>query len=102
MSDIRFIAIGIILVFSGFLILSIFGHTYQTASIENREFGDCYEYHEDKEPVAINCSFKIFDQVIFFGIVLALIAGGIISLIKGVKGKRDNGVKPEDTVGPSQ
>jgi hypothetical protein len=102
MSDMRFIVIGIGFIFSGFLILGVFGHTYQTSNIETSEFGDCYEYHENKEPNTINCSAKIFDQVVFFGIVLILIATGIISLIKGAKGRWDNEVRPEDMTGPSQ
>jgi len=100
MSDMRYIIISIVLIFSGFLILGMFGHEYQMASIEAKEFGECYDYQDEKEPVPINCSYKIFDQILFFSLVLALIVGGIISLIKGVKGKWDNEVKPNDMVGP--
>ncbi|HSB83817.1 MAG TPA: hypothetical protein VLD64_04955 [Nitrosarchaeum sp.] len=100
MSDMRYIIIGIVLIFSGFLILGVFGHNYQVASIQASEFGQCYEFHEDKEPVAVNCSEMIIDQILFFIFVIILIIGGIISLIKGVKGKWDNEVKPEDMVGP--
>ena len=70
------------------------------ATFEADEFGTCYEYSDEAPPKEINCSYKIFDQTIFFGIVLALIAGGVIALIKGVKGNWDNKVKPEDMVGP--
>lgn len=100
MSDMRYIIISIVLIFSGFLILGVFGHDYQIANIESSEFGKCYEYYDNKEPVEINCSSKIFDQTLFFIIVAVLVAGGIISLIKGVKGKWDNDVKSEDMVGP--
>ena len=100
MSDMRYIIIGIVLIFSGFLILGVFGHNYQIANIEASEFGKCYEYYDDKEPVAINCSSKIFDQTLFFTIIMVLIVCGIVSLIKGVKGKWDNEVKSEDMVGP--
>lgn len=100
MSDMRYIIIGIVIIFSGFLILGIFGNNYQIASIEANEFDKCYQYYENKEPVEINCSSKIFEQTLFFVAVLVLILGGIISLIKGVKGKWDNDVKPEDMVGP--
>lgn len=88
------------LVFSGFLILGVFGHDYQIANIEASEFGKCYQYYDDKEPVEINCSSKIIDQALFFTIVAVLIVGGIISLIKGIKGNWDNEVKSKDMVGP--
>lgn len=100
MSDMRYIIIGIVFIFSGFLVLGVFGHDYQIANIESSEFGECYEYHNDKEPVVINCSSKIFDQTLFFTIVIVIILGGIISLVKGAKGKWDNDVKPKDMVGP--
>ena len=100
MSDMRFIIAGIILTFVGFLILGVFGHNFQAATLESNEFGTCYEYYDDSPPVEINCSYKIFDQTVFFGMVLGLIAAGIISLIKGVRGDWDNRVKPEDMVGP--
>lgn len=96
----RYIIIGIVFVFSGFLVLGVFGHNYQITNIESSEFGECYEYHDNKEPVAVNCSSKIFDQTLFFIIIIVVIMGGIISLIKGVKGRWDNDVKPEDMVGP--
>jgi hypothetical protein len=100
MSDMRYIIIGFVFIFSGFLILGVFGHGYQIANIEASEFGECYEDYDAKEPVTVNCSSKIFDQTLFFAIVLVLIGSGIISLIKGVKGKWDNEVKSEDMVGP--
>ena len=100
MSDMRYIIISIILIFSGFLILGVFGHDYQIANIEASEFGKCYEYYNNKEPVEIDCSSKTFEQTIFFTIVVGLIAVGIISLIKGIKGKWDNDVKSNDMVGP--
>ncbi|MEC4848174.1 MAG: hypothetical protein RI100_03215 [Nitrosarchaeum sp.] len=96
----RFIILSVGLIFAGFLILGVFGDDYQTASIEATEFGDCYDYDSKSNPVPINCSIKIFDQVLFFGLVLALIIVGIIVLIKGIRGKWDNEVKPEDMVGP--
>jgi len=102
MSDMRFIILGIALIFVGFIILGAFGHEYQAATLESNEFGTCYEYFEDKPPAKINCSFKIMDQTLFFGLILGFIIAGIISLIKGVKGDWDNKVKPEDMAGPSK
>ncbi len=100
MSDMRYIIIGIVFIFLGFLILGVFGYDYRIATIEASEFDECYKYYDDKEPVAINCSYNILDQTLFFIVVMILIAGGIIFLIKGVKSKWDNEVKSNDMVGP--
>ena len=100
MSDMRFIITGIVLIFAGFLILGGFGHNFQAATLESNEFGTCYKYFDDSPPVEINCSFKIFDQMVFFVLVLGFIIAGVISLIKGVRGDWDNKVKSEDMVGP--
>lgn len=102
MSDTRFTIIGVALIFAGFLIFGILGGNYQTSNIEMTEFEDCFEYSDDKEPVPISCPYKAFDQTVFFGIVGAVIGAGVIALIKGVKGKWDNEVKPEDMVGPGE
>lgn len=102
MSDMRFIILGIILIFVGFVVLGGFGHNYQAATLESNEFGTCYEYSDNSPPIEINCSFKTFDQTVFFGIVIGFIGAGIISLIKGTKGDWDNRVKPEDMVGPGR
>ena len=100
MSDTRFTILGIGFIFAGFLILGIFGSDYQTSNIEMTEFGDCYEYSENNEPIPIDCSYKVFDQTIFFGVVIGLIVAGVIFLIKGARGNWDSKVKPEDMVGP--
>ena len=100
MSDMRYIIIGVALVFAGFLILGVFGHDYQIASIQSEEFKDCYQYYENKDPVSVNCSTLMIEQILFFTFVIVLITGGIIALIKGVRGKWDNEVRPEDMVGP--
>jgi hypothetical protein len=102
MSDIRFVILGAVIIFAGFLVLGIFGENYQTSNIESDEFGTCFEYSEENEPVPIDCSAKTFDQNVFFGIVIAIIVAGIVALVKGVRGDWDSKVKPEDMVGPSR
>ena len=102
MSDMRFIMIGIGLVFVGFIIIGVLGNNYQAGTLESNEFGTCYEYFDDKPPAKINCSYKIMDQTVFFGLVLAFIISGIVSLVKGVKGDWDSKIKPEDIVGPGK
>ncbi|NNL58989.1 MAG: hypothetical protein HKP31_05965 [Nitrosopumilus sp.] len=96
----RFTIIGIALIFVGFIIMGSLGHEYQAATLESDEFGTCYEYFDDMPPAEIDCSFKIMDQVLFFGLVIGFIASGIIALVKGARGDWDNKVKPEDMVGP--
>lgn len=100
MGDMRFVLIGVALIFAGFVVLEVLGQDYQAAVYESAEFGTCYEYSDTAPPRQINCSYRIFDQTVSFGIVLALIAGGVISLIKGVKGNWDSSVRPEDMAGP--
>ena len=99
MSDTRFTILGIVLIFIGFLVLGVFGSNFQNNTVEMTEFGDCYDYSQE-EPTPINCSYKVFDQSIFFGLVIALIVAGVISLIKGARGDWDSKVRPEDIVGP--
>ena len=100
MSDTRFTLLGIGLIFAGFIILGVFGAPYFDATIQAQEFGDCYEYFEDSPPIPIDCELKIQDKLIFSGVVIGLVTAGIVALVKGVKGKWDQDVKPEDMVGP--
>ena len=100
MSDTRFTLIGIGLIFAGFIILGIFGQQYFDATIQADEFDDCYEYFDDKPPVQVECDAKLQAKAMFFGLVIGLISVGVVSLVKGVRGKWDQDVKPEDMVGP--
>lgn len=100
MSDTRFTILGVALIFAGFLVLGILGGEHQASSIEAEEFGNCHIYSEDSAPVRTDCEAKVSDQVIFFGVVIALIVAGVAVLVKGVRGRWDNEVKPEDMVGP--
>ena len=100
MSDTRFTLIGIGLIFSGFIILGVFGTQYFDATIQAEEFDNCYEYFNDKPPVLVECDVKLQDKALFSGLVIGLIGIGIASLINGFRGRWDQDVKPEDMVGP--
>ena len=100
MSDTRFTLLGIALIFSGFIILTIFGTQYFVSSIEAEEFGECFEYFEDSEPVKVDCNEKLQQKSLFFSLIIIIIGAGIIALLKGVKGRWDQDVKPEDMLGP--
>jgi len=101
MSDIRFIIIGAGLIFAGIIVLSVFGSEYVDITLQ-AEFGDCYEYHSDGPPTEIDCDIAFQDKMIFFALVVMLIICGIASLVKGIRGKWDQDVKPEDMVGPNR
>lgn len=100
MSDIRFTMLGIALIFAGFLILGIFGSQYMEASIQAHEFGDCFDYSENAQPTQIDCNVVLQDKSVLTAVIVGLIGGGIMSLIKGVRGKWDQDVKPQDMLGP--
>ena len=98
-SDTRFIILGIGLIFSGIIFLSVFGS--QSAEISLQEgFSECFEYHDDSPPTEIDCDVASENKMITFAITTLLIVCGIVSLVKGMKGSWDQNVKPEDMVGP--
>ena len=98
-SDTRFIILGVGLVFSGIIFLSVFGS--QSAEITlQEEFSKCFEYHDDSPPTEIDCDTASENKMIIFTITALLIVCGIVSLVKGIKGRWDQDVKPEDMVGP--
>ena len=98
-SDTRFIILGIGLVFSGIIFLSVFGS--QSAEISLQEgFSECFEYHDDSPPTEIDCDAAAKNKMVIFALTILLIVCGIASLVKGTKGRWDQDVKPEDMVGP--
>ena len=98
-SDTRFIILGVGLIFSGIIFLSIFGS--QSAEITlQEEFSKCFEYHDDSPPTEIDCDTASENKMIIFAITALLTVCGIVSLVKGIKGRWDQDVKPEDMVGP--
>ena len=99
MSDIRFIIVGVGLIFAGIIVLSVFGSEFDEITLQ-AEFVDCYEYHEDAPPTRINCEIAFYDKMIFFSFVVMLIVCGMVAMLKGIRGTWDQDVKPEDTVGP--
>ena len=100
MSDIRFIIIGIVFVFSGIIIMSVFGSQSSELTVQ-AEFDKCYEYYEDEQPTEIDCDAGFQDKIFAFTPAAILIALGIFSIIKGMRGTWDQDVKPEDMVGPN-
>jgi len=99
-SDTRFIILGVGLIFAGIIILSVFGAQFTEITMQ-KEFHVCYEYHADMPPTEIDCNITSQNKMVIFAIVILLIACGISSLVKGIKGRWDQDVKPEDMVGPS-
>ena len=100
MSDTRFIILGIGIIFVGIIVIAIFSPQFFGSTIEAEQFGDCFEYSEDKPPVPVDCEGILQGKTVVFGLVIGLIVAGVLTLIKGVKGNWDQNVKPEDMVGP--
>ena len=101
MSDTRFIILGVGLIFSGIIVLTVFGVYVDEITLQE-EFRECYEYHADMPPTEIDCDIAFQNKMSFFAIVALLIICGIASLVKGVRGRWDQDVKPEDMVGPNR
>ena len=99
MSDTRFIILGIGLIFSGIIFLSVFGSQSNEIALQEG-FSKCFEYHDDSPPTEIDCDVASENKMITFAITTLLIVCGIVSLVKGMKGGWDQNVKPEDMVGP--
>ncbi len=100
MSDMRFILIGLITVTIGFIVLGVFGAQFTEITVQTKEFSECYKYPEDQPPVRIECDQYLQEKNLLFLLVILIISGGIIGLIKGIKGKWDQDVKPDEMVGP--
>ena len=100
MSDTRFIILGVGLIFAGIIVLTVFGAHVDEITMQE-EFHVCYEYHADTPPTEIDCNIASQNKMNIFAIVALLIACGIASLVKGIRGEWDQDVKPEDMVGPS-
>ena len=101
MSDTRFIILGVGLIFVGIIVLTVFGAQVDEITLQE-EFRECYEYHTDAPPTEIDCDIAFQNKMSFFAIVALLIICGIASLVKGIRGRWDQNVKPEDMVGPNR
>ena len=101
MSDTRFIILGVGLIFAGIIVLTVFGAQFDEITLQE-DFRECYEYHADAPPIEIDCDIAFQNKMIFFAIGVLLIIWGIASLVKGIRGKWDQDVKPEDMVGPNR
>ena len=87
MSDTRFIILGIVVIFAGIIVLSVFGGQFNEITIQD-EFRECYEYHADMPPTEIDCNIASQNKIVIFAIVALLIACGIASLVKGIRGEK--------------
>jgi hypothetical protein len=93
--------LGIVLVFAGFLILGVVGRPFFEFTVQANEFGDCIEYTETGA-LGRDCETIMQSKLIFFGLVSGLIGSGIVTLVKGYRGKWDQDVKNDEMVGPKK
>lgn len=101
-SDTRLIIIGSVLAFSGFLIGGVTGAQYRQYTVQADQFDDCFDYTADGHAIKVKCDEKIQDKFIFFSISVGLIGGGVIVLVKGIRGKWDQNVKSDEMLGPKK
>jgi hypothetical protein len=100
MSDMRFIMIGLVAITIGFIVLGVFGAQFIEITVQTKEFSECYKYSETGPPIKIDCDTYLQEKNILFVAVIVIIGGGIVALLKGVKGRWDQDVKSEEMVGP--
>ena len=100
MSDMRFIMIGLVAITIGFIVLGVFGAQFTEITVQTKEFTVCYKYPEDQPPIKVECEAYLQEKNLLFVAVIVIIAGGIIALLKGVKGRWDQNIKPEEMLGP--
>ena len=100
MSDMRFIMIGLVAITIGFIVLGVFGAQFTEITVQTKEFSECYKYPEDQPPIKIECDVYLQEKNMLFVAVIVIIAAGIIALLKGVKGRWDQNIKPEEMLGP--
>ena len=100
MSDIRFVMIGVGVLSIGFIVMALFGTQYQDITIQTKEFSECYDYTDENLPVKIDCEEQLQDRNLMFAGVFGILVAGGLALLKGIRGKWDNEVKPEEMVGP--
>ncbi|MEC7711056.1 MAG: hypothetical protein VX587_01950 [Thermoproteota archaeon] len=100
MSDIRFVMIGVGVLSIGFIVMALFGTQYQDITIQTKEFSECYDYTDENVPVKIDCDRQLQDRNLMFAVVIGILIVGGLALVKGIRGKWDNEVKPEEMLGP--
>ncbi len=101
MSDIRLILVGSVIIVGGFFVGAMGASIYYQFSIQESQFGNCYDYSSGKA-VQANCSQKEQDGVIIIAISIGLLGGGGFVLVKGIRGRWDQNVKPDEMVGPKR
>jgi len=92
--------IGVLTITIGFIFLGVYGEEYTEYTVQSKEFSDCYGFEGESKPSELDCNKILQNKILFFLAVIAIITGGILALIKGLKGNWDQRVRPEDMVGP--
>jgi hypothetical protein len=101
MSDIRLIMIGSVMVVAGFFVGEMGGLQYSQFSLQESQFGDCYDYSTGNA-VHVNCAQKEQDGLLYLAFSIGLIGGGAAIIVKGIRGKWDQDVKSDEMVGPKR
>jgi len=99
MSDIRLVMAGSAIIFAGFVIGGITVSQYSQYMIQATQFGDCYDYSTGST-IPVKCDTKFQEEYLYLGLSLGIIGIGAFVIIKGIKGRWDQDVKPSEMLGP--
>jgi hypothetical protein len=98
-SDIRLIMLGSVIIVAGFFIGGLGGNQYAQFSLQESNFGDCYDYSSGTA-VHVNCAKQEENSLLYIALSVGLMGAGAFILIRGIKGKWDQNVKSGEMVGP--
>ena len=99
MSDIRLIMIGSVILFVGLILAGMAGSKYSQISIQQEQFGDCYDYSSGN-PIYVNCTNAEDQALLYLAFALGLMGGGSYIIFRGIKGSWDQNVKSDEMLGP--
>jgi hypothetical protein len=91
--------LGSVIIIAGFFVAGLGENQYIQFSIQDSNFGDCYDYSSGIA-VHVNCAKQEQNSLLYIALSVGLIGTGGVILVKGIRGKWDQNVKSDEMVGP--
>lgn len=95
----RLIMAGSVIIVAGFFVADMGASQYFQFSIQETQFGDCYDYSSGNA-VQVNCAQHERDGLLYLALSASLFGGGGFVILKGIRGRWDQNVKSDEMVGP--